>query len=192
MMPIRALLLAASTLVASVFLGASPARADSGSGGPETISVTIPPAGAVSCTRDGENLPKNSTVHHGDRLHCVATGFAANEEVAVALHSPVGAIATVTADSSGRVAYDYSVTQDLAAGAHSLSFTGERSTTVAIYPFVVAVGHSAAGGGSGGGAGGGGSIAFTGLNVLGLLAAALALIAAGVTLHRRRPQREHA
>jgi hypothetical protein len=71
---------------------------------------------------------------------------------------------------------------------------------VAIYPFIVVVGNSttaAGGGGSGtGGSGGvsasgGGSIALTGMNFLWLLAVALALIGAGVTLHRRRLQREH-
>lgn len=197
-MRVRALIPAVSVLLATMVIGAWPARAAEGPGGSETIAVTIPAVGAVSCTRDGANLPKNSTVYHGDRLNCVATGFRADERVTVALHSPASTLATATANSSGHVTYDYAVGQDVAVGAHSLSFTGQQSTTVAIYPFTVAAGQSAAASGGGGGTSGGGSsgsgggsIATTGTNILSLLVAALALIGAGVTLNRRGLQREH-
>jgi hypothetical protein len=181
-------LLAASALVAVVLVGVPRAAADNGPSGAETIAVTIPPSGSVTCKRGDTTLPPNSTVHRGDRLHCTATGFAASEAIVVAIHSPIRTLGRVTASASGQAVYEYSVAEDLAAGAHSLSFTGQQSKTVAIYPFVVVVGHGPSAGGAGGH---GGGIAFTGLNVLGLLIVALALIAAGAALHRRRLEREH-
>ena len=189
----RRLVLALATILPLTVLTAAPVRAD-GDGGAVTIGVTIPSTAGVSCTRDGATLPKNPTVHYGDRLHCTATGFDANEQVAIALGSPASALVTATADSSGRVVYEYTVANDLAAGTHSLTFTGQKSATVAVYPFVVPAGQSSAAGGGGGTGGGGGSsggIALTGMNFLLLLAAALALIGAGITLHRRGLQREH-
>ena len=187
----RMLGVALLAMLGALVVGAPRALADGGPSGAETISVTIPSAGSATCTLGGNPLAPNATVHRGDHLHCTARGFAPGEAVSVAVHSPVRPLGRVTASASGQAAYEYSVAEDLAAGAHSLSFTGQQSTTVAIFPFVVAVGGGSAGGGSGGG-GGGGGIAFTGTNVLGLLAIALALIGAGVALHRRRLERERA
>jgi hypothetical protein len=177
--------------VATIFMAAPHARGEGGGpSGAETIGVTIPPAGAVTCTRDGKKLPSKPTVHRHDRLHCTATGFKPNEQVEIAVHSPATVIATVPADSHGVDTYDYMVPNDLAAGEHSLSFTGKASTTVAIYPFVVVVGHGTSGTGGGGGSHGG--LAFTGTDLLALVLAALGLIGMGVALHRRRLQREAA
>ena len=181
-------LLAATALLALVVVGVPHARADNGPSGAETIAVTIPPSGSVTCKRGDTTLPPNSTVHRGDHLHCTVTGFAPREAVVVAVHSPVRTLGRVTASSSGQAIYEYSVAEDLAAGGHSLSFTGQQSTTVAIYPFVVVVGTGSS---TGGASSHGGGLAFTGLNVLGLVVVALALIAAGVALHRRRLEREH-
>ena len=175
--------------VATIFIAAPHARGEGGPSGAETIGVTIPPSGAVSCTRGGKKLPSKPTVHHHDRLHCTATGFKPNEQVEIAAHSPATVIATVPADPHGVVTYDYTVPDDLAAGEHALSFTGKVSTTVAIYPFVVVVGHGTSGTGGGGSHGG---LAFTGTNLLALVLAALGLIGMGIALHRRRLQREAA
>lgn len=192
---IRPALVAAAVLamlaVATIFVAAPRARGEGGPSGAETIGVTIPPSGAVTCTRGGKKLPSKPTVHRHDRLHCTATGFKSNEQVEIAVHSPATVIATVPADSHGVVTYDYTVPDDLAAGEHSLSFTGKASTTVAIYPFVVAVGHGSSGTGGGGG-GSHGGLALTGTNLLALVLAALGLIGMGIALHRRRLQREAA
>jgi len=177
--------------VVAIFTAAPPARGEgAGPSGAETIGVTIPPSGGVTCTRDGKKLPNKPTVHGHDRLHCTATGFKPDEQVEIAVHSPATVIATVPAGSHGVVTYDYTVPNDLAAGDHALSFTGKVSTTVAIYPFVVVVGHGTSGTGGGGGSHGG--LAFTGTNLLALVLVALGLIGMGVALHRRRLQREAA
>lgn len=186
----RLLGVALFALLGALVVGAPRAVAEGGPSGAETLSVTIPPSGSLTCALGGKALHPNATVHRGDHLHCTATGFAANETVTVAVHSPVRTLGHVTASGSGKVVYEYSVAEDMAAGSHSLSFTGRRSATVAIFPFVVAVGAGSTGGGGSGGSGGGGGIAFTGINVLGLLTIAVALIGAGVALHRRRLERE--
>lgn len=190
----RPVLVAAAILamlaVATIVMAAPRARAEGGPSGAETIGVTIPPSGAVSCTRGGKKLPTKPTVHRHDHLHCTATGFKPNEQVEIAVHSPATVIATVPADSHGVVTYDYTVPDELAPGEHTLSFTGKASTTVAIYPFVVAAGHGASGTGGGGGSHGG--LALTGTNLLALVLAALGLIGIGVALHRRRLQRDAA
>ena len=191
---IRPVLVAAAILamlaVATIVMAAPRARGEGGPSGAETIGVTIPPSGAVSCTRGGKKLPTKPTVHRHDHLHCTATEFKPNEQVEIAVHSPATVIATVPADSHGVVTYDYTVPDELAPGEHTLSFTGKASTTVAIYPFVVAAGHGASGTGGGGGSHGG--LALTGTNLLALVLAALGLIGIGVALHRRRLQRDAA
>jgi hypothetical protein len=190
----RPVLVAAAILamlaVATIVMAAPRARGEGGPSGAETIGVTIPPSGAVSCTRGGKKLPTKPTVHRHDHLHCTATGFKPNEQVEIAVHSPATVIATVPADSHGVVTYDYTVPDELTPGEHTLSFTGKASTTVAIYPFVVAAGHGASGTGGGGGSHGG--LALTGTNLLALVLAALGLIGIGVALHRRRLQRDAA
>lgn len=190
----RPVLVAAAILamlaVATIVMAAPRARGEGGPSGAETIGVTIPPSGAVSCTRGGKKLPTKPTVHRHDHLHCTATGFKPNEQVEIAVHSPATVIATVPADSHGVVTYDYTVTDELAPGEHTLSFTGKASTTVAIYPFVVAAEHGASGTGGGGGSHGG--LALTGTNLIALVLAALGLIGIGVALHRRRLQRDAA
>src|SRR5262249_43482708 len=100
-------------VVATIVMAAPHARGEGGPSGAETIGVTIPPSGAVSCTRDGKKLPSKHTVHRHDRLHCTATGFKPNEQVEIAVHSPATVIATVPADSHGVVTYDYTVADDL-------------------------------------------------------------------------------
>jgi hypothetical protein len=175
--------------IATIFVAGPPARGESGPSGAETIGVTIPPSAAVTCARDSKKLPSKPTVHRHDHLHCTASGFKPNEQVEIAVHSTARVIATVPADSHGMVTYDYTVPDDLPAGEHTLAFTGKVSTTVAIYPFVVAVGHGSSGQGGGGSHGG---LAVTGTNLLALVLAALGLIGMGVALHRRRLQRQAA
>ena len=191
---IRTALIAAPLLamlaVATIFVAAPHARGESGPSGAETIGVTIPPSGTVTCARGGKKLSNKPTLHRRDHLHCTVSGFKPNEQVEIAVQSAATVIAAVPADSRGLVTYDYTVPDDLSAGEHTLAFTGKVSTTVAIYPFVVVVGHGSSGHGGGGGPHGG--LAVTGTNLLALVLAALGLIGMGVALHRRRLQREAA
>jgi hypothetical protein len=171
--------LALLVLFAAILAGLPQARADNGGGG-ETISVTIPWAGTVHCTKGGTTLGPDPTLRGGDHLHCTVTGLSPGEGVSVAVRSVRTSLGTATADSDGTVVSDPTVPGDLAAGAHTLTFTGHTSKAVASYPFTLAAGtgqtSSAAGFGAAGSGGSGDGIAFTGADILGMLAAALALI----------------
>jgi hypothetical protein len=190
-------LLCAAALLAvlGTTLGGSPrALADNGTGG-ESLSVTIPWSGTLTCTMHGNRLHSMPTVHHGNKLHCTATRFSPGERVTVTVQSAPRNLGSVTADSAGTVVYDFSVPRDLADGAHTLTLTGATSDAVATYPFTVATGSGSGGvGGSGDGSGGSG-VAFTGAQILSMLAAALVLIGGGgllIAAGRRREQRKHA
>jgi len=180
-------------------VAAPQARGQGGPTGAETIGVTIPPSGSLVCSREGNRLPNGATVHRGDRLHCVGSGFKPGEPVQISVHGTV--IATVTTDSHGAVTYDYTVGNDVAPGTYTLTFTGKVSGTVAGFGFVVVVGKGSQGGGGpgaggqepgGGGHGPLGGLAMTGSNLVALVLAGLGLIGMGVALHRRRHEREAA
>ena len=127
----------------------------------------------------------------GDTLTVHGTGFAPGETV-IATFAPTGsAPATARADSQGRVSFDVSVTDAFAAGAHTVTLTGDTSGA-AVASFNVRAGS--AGGGNGGDDGGsgetvpgpespaGGELATTGADIgmTALVALALTLAAAGV------------
>ena len=92
----------------------------------------------------------------------------------------------------------FTVPSDAAIGAHTLSFTGEKSKGVATFGFTVASGNGNGNGNNGGngdgngggnGGGNGNGLAFTGAYVLGPLTAAVVLIGGGTLLastYRRR------
>ena len=167
------LLLALAVLVLLTVLTAPSVRADGGGGG-ETISVTIPAATNVTCSKAGSPLGNLPKVHRGDHLHCTAVGFAADERVHITLHTADRDLGTVSADASGTVTYDFTVPDDLAFGHHTLAFTGATSPGAAAYQFVVVNGH--AGGPPGG-------LASTGSDILGMLRGALVLVAAGAMFY---------
>jgi hypothetical protein len=195
---IAPVLLAVALVTAlSATLGSSRALADNGNGtGAESISVTIPWSGTLTCTMHGKGLGRKPTVHRGNKVHCTATRFNSGEPVTVTVQSAPRNLGTVTANSAGTVVYDFAVPGDLADGAHTLTFTGETSAAVATYAFTVATGSGSGGVGAGEDASGSGSgVALTGVQILSMLAAALVLVGGGgllVAAGRRREQRKHA
>jgi hypothetical protein len=153
----------------------------------------------VHCTKGGAALGSDPTLRGGDHLHCTVTGLSPGERVSVAVRSVSTNLGTVTAGSDGTVVSDPTIPGDLAAGSHTLTFTGQTSKALASYPFTLAAGtgqrSSAAGSGGDASGGSGAGIAFTGADILGMLAAALALIGGGAVLvaaNRRREPREPA
>jgi hypothetical protein len=170
------------------------ANADGGSGG-ETINVTIPPTGSVSCTENGTKLAADPTLTPGDALVCAVTGLGPNEQVDVTVDPDGDDLGTVSTDANGALTFHFTVPDGLAAGTHQLTFTGQTSTATAVFPFESEAASSNPGGGTGAGSGGGsgggvpGRLPFTGAYVLGPLAGAVVLLAAGAVLttaNRRR------
>jgi hypothetical protein len=158
-----------------LLLGAAP---DANAGGGETIGVAVP--GRVACA--------SADLHPDQTVRCTIAGFGATEQVDVTLLSTVG---SVTTDAQGGATYDFTVPHDIAAGSYTLTFTGAKSEAVGVFAFTVSVAvvspttappttappttappTSTSGGG----------LALTGVDVLAMVAAALALLAAGAAL----------
>lgn len=95
------------------------------------------------------------------------SGFEPGEEVTVTMHSEPTVLGTVTADALGRISFVATVPPDKAAGSHELEFTGTLTGTSVEMMSV---------------ASSGGSLAMTGAEVFGMLAASIACAAAGLAL----------
>jgi hypothetical protein len=194
----RVTALLALVVATLVVLAPNGFAAGGGSGG-ETITVAVP--GTVTCaTSDGTALGTNPTLHRGDRIVCTVSGLGPSEMVDVTLDPSTGNggtdLGTITMNAQGGATFDFTVAANAAAGAHTLSFTGEKSKGVATFPFTVTIspgngnGNGNNGGNNGGNGGGNsGGLAFTGAYVLGPLTAAGVLIGGGTLLastYRRR------
>lgn len=181
-MPFRRGLGVVLAALALVLLSQAPPGNAQGEG--ETIGVAVP--GRVSCGQATNLRP-------GQTVPCTIAGFGATEQVDVALTAPLG---TVTTDADGGATYDFTVPADIAAGSYTLTFTGETSKAVGSFACTVGVAEVTSTSGTpappASTGGGGQHLAFTGVDVLAMAAAALALLGAGVTLtvlNRRRRYR---
>lgn len=74
----------------------------------------------------------------GGKQTVSASGFAAGEKVSAVLHSTPVSLGTVTATANGDVSLTFTVPADLAAGTHSVEFTGLTSGLTASVSFTVA------------------------------------------------------
>ncbi|HEX5120702.1 MAG TPA: hypothetical protein VFW65_36435 [Pseudonocardiaceae bacterium] len=185
---LRRATLLAGLLVGLAVLFAAPAVGAGGGG--ETLDVTIPPTGRVSCVDDGQRLGADPTLHTGDHATCTVTGLDPKERVTVTVDAHGRDLGPLTTDAKGGLTFRFTVPSGLSIGAHRLAFAGQKSRATAVQAFrLAAKGNPGKGGGAHRGGPGPGSLVFTGAYVIGPLIAAAALIAAGTTLtvaNRRR------
>src|SRR5262249_52015098 len=124
----------------------------------------------------------------------------AGEKVDVVLRSDPRDLGTVTANSHGTARKSVTLPRGFGAGAHTVTFTGKSSHAVGTYAFTVTIvatlpigsgnpndqgnesGHGGGGGDNPSAEGGPNALAFTGVDVLAMVAAGVALLLVGVLL----------
>jgi hypothetical protein len=158
----------------------SPTPSASPSPTPSPSPSASPSAGTVVATdSSGNALGTNPSLAPGTSVSLQVAGFTAGESVGVTLHSTPQTLPAVTADSSGKVAYQFTVPADLPASAHSVVFVGATSGVNQTWAFTVPGAlvtdpepASAAAG----------SLPFTGANSSKLLILAIAALWSGLIL----------
>lgn len=168
-MKIRATLALVLALAGLVLVGpASPAQASGFQAYPPTICPTV----SVSTTKPAV----------GETITVTGQNFDPNKSVTVLMHSKTYVLATVKTDAEGAFSANVKMPAGLT-GSHLITVKGAQSGCPAD-PVRILIGgtpiSSPAKGPNGG------PPAFTGVDVLGLLLAAAALIGLGVLLNRRR------
>lgn len=144
------------------------------------IIVTVKEATA----EDAQILLSDIEVMAGESVTVTGSGFGANEQVGLVLHSDPVDLATVTVDGNGGFAQVVTIPADTSVGEHQIVATGsdsELEASAAIHIITVSDGGDD-GEGSGGSGGSGDDLSFTGAQVTGLIVAAILMIAAGVVL----------
>jgi hypothetical protein len=117
---------------------ASPSATPSPTPTPSPSPSASPTSGAFVATGSSGTLGSNPTLAAGDSVALQVAGFTAAESVGVTLHSTPQTLPPVTADSTGKVGYQFTVGSDLPAGAHSLVFVGATSGKAQTWAFTVA------------------------------------------------------
>jgi hypothetical protein len=187
-----AALVTAATIGLSVLLAATPATAAGGGG--ETVDVSIPPTGKITCTNQAKKpLGTNPTLKAGDRAICEVAGLNPNEKVAVTIDAQGRDLAQPTTNAKGGLTYHFKVPKGLSVGQHRLVFTGQKSKTTAVQAFRIAKPQGRGNPQAGGNSKAPSRLAFTGANILIPIAIGAALIATGAavtttTRRRRSPQ----
>lgn len=120
----------------------------------------------------------------GETITVTGRNFDAHASVTVVMHSRTYVLAKVRTDASGSFSTGVTMPAGLT-GHHIIQATGAQSACPADPIEIVITGTTTASAGTGGP---GGGTALTGVDILGLLVAALAMIGAGVLLNRRRGQ----
>jgi hypothetical protein len=146
-----------------------------------TTAAPTTPADTSTAASSSVAVP---TVAPGRQQTVVLSGFQPFEMVHGVLHSTPVDLGTVQADADGVATFTFAVPAGLELGAHSVSMTGLTSGTQAEATFTVAVAAAPAAS-----AAAGDGLAYTGTDVLPLLAAGGGLLAAGaaaVTVANRR------
>jgi len=190
--PARRAAVVVSAALVAILLGGAPAALAAGDSQP--VSVKVPWTGTITAYGpDGNPLPHNPKLHRGDTVSFAITKLSPDEQVSVTLHSSNRNLGLVHVADDGTTSYDLTVPNDLAFGAHTITFTGVVSDAAPKFGFtVVSAGGGGGNGGSGGSGGGsngnpGGSggehgLASTGADVVGLLIVAGGLIGVGLVL----------
>lgn len=122
----------------------------------------------------------------GETITVTGAKFAANATIRLELHSSVTVLATVTSSATGTFSVDVKLRAGVT-GNHDLVAIGGDTDAPGCpaNPIQVLTIQTLTSSGSNGGGSNGGGTAFTGVDVLGLLAAAGLLISAGVLFNRR-------
>jgi hypothetical protein len=162
--------------------------------GPAVTALAYPPTICPTLSVSTTNpLP-------GQTIAVTGTNFEPQASVKLELRSPVRVLKTVKSDGSGSFATSVKLPAGVT-GKHTLVAVGGGSTGGAgcgIDPFQTlniqnnGGGNSSASTGTSTGTNGGGGTAFTGLDVLALIAAAVVLVGAGVMLNVSGKRRKYA
>jgi hypothetical protein len=105
---------------------------------PSPSPSASPTSSAVVATGSSGTLGSNPTLAAGDNVTLQVAGFTVGESVGVTLHSTPQTLPPVSADSTGKVGYQFTVGSDLPAGAHTLVFLGATSGKTQTWAFTVA------------------------------------------------------
>ncbi|WP_035303374.1 hypothetical protein [Actinokineospora inagensis] len=112
----------------------APAATTSANTAPATTAPGDPPSavptGAPIPARAAALTAAASAVAAGGSVSVNGSGFAADEQINVVLHSDPLFLAPAHADAAGAVAYTAKLPADVPAGAHTLEFTGTKSGAV--------------------------------------------------------------
>lgn len=144
---------------------------------PATLQIVAAPV-ITSVTSNGKTVHDGDTLQPGQTLTITASGFQPDDSVEVDVQSAPTKLATVRADSSGKVIVTVTLPATLAAGSHTITLTGSVGSVAFHFLIAAAVPTGSpttapAAGSSGGG------LANTGTDVLGGLVLAGGLAAAG-------------
>lgn len=129
-------------------------------------------------------LLSDSEVMAGESLTVTGSGFGANEQVKLVLHSDPVSLTTVNADAQGGFSQVVTIPANTAAGKHEIVATGtdsDRSASANVKVTVTSGGNNGSGN-NGTGNGSGNDLSFTGAQVGGLVLTAILALAAGVVL----------
>jgi hypothetical protein len=144
-------------------------------------AVGYPPTTCPTVSISTENpLP-------GGTMTVSGKNFAPNAAITLELHSKATVLATDTTSATGSFSTEVTLPEGVV-GRHLIVVVGgdTDATGCPVDPFqVLQIQDIAASRSSGGGSGSGGGTAFTGVDILGLLAGAAVLIGAGVLFNRR-------
>jgi hypothetical protein len=133
-------------------------------------------AAMASYSGDGGITVTPSTVSGGNQVTIQSSGWKANSDVTITLHSTPVVLGTVTADASGAVSATETIPSGTAVGSHTIELTGTDPSGA---PRDVTAQINVTSGGSG-------SLPRTGAAIAAMVGVALVLFLGGTALSRAR------